>query len=101
MNNHEKERKIKSGTFIFPENWIELNPEKADECSHVVFLVDKEKCGVYYSKVEAYALSEDEEKKVMTVGVEKGFLADANIFGYVEELGNVGNARIIGGCKDD
>lgn len=35
MNNHEKERKIKSGTFIFPENWIELNPEKADECSHV------------------------------------------------------------------
>lgn len=51
--------------------------------------------------MEAYALSEDEEKKVMTVGVEKGFLADANIFGYVEELGNVGNARIIGGCKDD
>ncbi len=94
MNNKEKERKMKEGIFIFPEKWVELNPEKARECTYVTFLVEKEKCGVYYSVAEASKLSEAEEKEVRKLGENMGFSKEANIFGFIEDTENVGNARI-------
>lgn len=35
----EIKRTIKVGTFIFPAEWVELNPERAKECEYVAFLV--------------------------------------------------------------
>ena len=56
--------------------------------------MEKEKCGVYYSVAEASKLSEAEEKEVRKLGENMGFSKEANIFGFIEDTENVGNARI-------
>lgn len=91
---NETKRNIKSGVFIFPKNWIELNSEKAARLENVAFLVEQGKCAVYYSSKEAYALDEVEEKEIRTLGKKFGFSENANIFGFVKNGKNVGNARI-------
>ena len=49
MKQNEKARKMMNGRFIFPSTWVELNPEKAEASTKVVFLVEDGKCGVYSS----------------------------------------------------
>lgn len=71
---NETKRNIKSGVFIFPKNWIELNSEKAARLENVAFLVEQGKCAVYYSSKEAYALDEVEEKEIRTLGKNLDFL---------------------------
>lgn len=90
----EIKRTIKVGTFIFPAEWVELNPERAKECEYVAFLVEDGKCAVYYSNREAYGLDEEEEHDLRELGKKVGFSKEANIFGFVEKFENVGNARI-------
>ena len=43
-------RKIKNGEFSFPGEWLELNPEEAKDKCMVVFICEKNRCAVYYSK---------------------------------------------------
>lgn len=101
MNQNEKTREMLNGIFVFPNTWEELNPEEARERRKIVFLTEAGKCGVYYSKVEAKDLNNAEEQKVRLLGKKVGFSSNANIYGFIEELENVGNARIVGGGEND
>ena len=44
MKQNEKARKMMNGRFIFPSTWVELNPEKAEASTKVVFLLQKRSC---------------------------------------------------------
>lgn len=101
MENKEKTRIMKNGTFIFPQDWKELNPKEAEEKTKIVFLVEGKKCGVYYSNCEARYLSDEEEKSLRLSGKKPGFSSNAHIYGYIEEVKNVGNARLVGGGRND
>ena len=105
--NHRKEdnlmveRVVRNGKFIFPNKWIELNADRAEDATQVVICTDGQNVGVYYTNVECQNLTEQQEKEICELAKQCG-VEKCNLFGLVEvelldqlHFENVGNARLV------
>jgi hypothetical protein len=97
-----KTRMIELGKIVFPEVWIEFNPQYAKNAMHVAICTDGVHVGIYYTQEEASKLSKSQMENIDAYAGSFGFAKDYRVYGIIEQdvidgtlMKNVGNAELV------